>query len=293
VSERALADGGAPEDESDQRQGRILDGYDRVPAALAASLPGVRLSHVVREIAWEPGRVEVRYTTSPAHGTHATIGTVTARCAILTVPLSVLQQTTGESCDCLLAGHRGHAPSREPARDGHRGPNGSAVPRAVLGVERPSGAGTGGRSLAELAFLHSSDDDVPVWWTASPVRAATLVGWAGGGKAERLAAHGAVEIEHRAIAALARQLGMQRRHVASLIDHCWHHDWLRDPYTLGAYSYALVGGSTAAKRLARPVENTLFFAGEAADAEAAPGTVHGAMGTGYRAADSVLRLTMD
>jgi monoamine oxidase len=119
------------------------------------------------------------------------------------------------------------------------------------------------------------------------------VGWAGGGKAERLAAHGAVEIENRAIAALARQLGMQRRRLASLIDHCWHHDWQHDPYTLGAYSYALVGGSTAAKRLARPVENTLFFAGEAADAEGRTGTVHGAMGTGYRAADSVLRLTMD
>ena len=38
VSERALADGGAPEDEEEKRQGRILDGYDRVPSALAASV---------------------------------------------------------------------------------------------------------------------------------------------------------------------------------------------------------------------------------------------------------------
>ena len=34
VSERALANGGAPEDPDDERQGRILDGYDRVPGAL-------------------------------------------------------------------------------------------------------------------------------------------------------------------------------------------------------------------------------------------------------------------
>jgi monoamine oxidase len=292
VSERALADGGAPEDEAEQRQGRILDGYDRIPAALAASLPGVRLSHVVREIAWEPGRVEVRYTTPPAHGTSGTGGAVSARSAILTVPLGVLQRTTGENAIAF-------SPDIDDTRRAASRLAMGTVVRMVLLFREPFWESravrrrTGGRSLAELAFLHSSDEDVPVWWTASPVRAATLVGWAGGGKAERLAAHGAVEIENRAIAALARQLGMQRRRLASLIDHCWHHDWQHDPYTLGAYSYALVGGSTAAKRLARPVGNTLFFAGEAADAEGRTGTVHGAMGTGYRAADSVLRLTMD
>jgi hypothetical protein len=35
----------------------------------------------------------------------------------------------------------------------------------------------------------------------------------------------------------------------------------------------------------------LFFAGEAADGEGRTGTVHGAMGTGYRAAAAVLGLT--
>jgi monoamine oxidase len=86
---------------------------------------------------------------------------------------------------------------------------------------------------------------------------------------------------------------MRRGHVESLIEACWYHDWHADPFTRGAYSYALVGGSTAAKQLAKPVARTLFFAGEAASVEGRTGTVHGAMGTGYRAADSVLRLTMD
>ena len=153
---------------------------------------------------------------------------------------------------------------------------------------------TGGRSLAELSFLHSSDDDVPTWWTAGPVRAATLVGWAGGPKATRLVTRGSAEVEARAIAAIGRLFGMRRRRVESLIEGCWYHDWHADPFSLGAYSYALVGGSTAAKRLARPVARTLFFAGEAADSEGRTGTVHGAIGTGYRAATAVisaLRLT--
>ena len=65
------------------------------------------------------------------------------------------------------------------------------------------------------------------------------------------------------------------------------HDWDADPHARGAYSYARVGGSQAAKTLARPVEGTLFFAGEATDTEGRTGTVEGALATGLRAARQV------
>jgi monoamine oxidase len=67
------------------------------------------------------------------------------------------------------------------------------------------------------------------------------------------------------------------------------HDWLGDPYARGAYSYPIVGGSEAAKVLARPVQQTLFFAGEAMDSEMRSGTVHGAIGSGRRAAKLALK----
>jgi monoamine oxidase len=73
------------------------------------------------------------------------------------------------------------------------------------------------------------------------------------------------------------------------VEQCWNPDWAGDPYPRGAYRSALVGGSTAATRLGRAVQDTLYFAGEAADTEGRTGTVHGAMGTGYRAADAILR----
>ena len=282
VSERALADGGAPEDEEDRRQARILDGYDRVPLALAASVSGVRLGHVVREIAWEPGAVEVRCARA-GNGD----STITARAAIITVPLGVLQQESGPSAITFTPDV---ADTRRAASQLAMG----TVARIVLLFREPFWSApamkrkTGGRSLAELSFVHSSDDDVPTWWTAGPVRASTLVGWAGGPKAIRLVTRGPAEVEARAIAAIGRLFGMRRRRVESLIEGCWYHDWHADPFALGAYSYALVGGSTAAKRLARPVARTLFFAGEAADGEGRTGTVHGAIGTGYRAAASVL-----
>ena len=148
---------------------------------------------------------------------------------------------------------------------------------------------TGGRSLAGLSFLQSSDDDVATWWTSAPVRAPMMVGWAGGPKAARLIARGAAEVEARTIAALSRLFGMRRQRAESLIEGCWYHDWDDDPLSRGAYSYTLVGGRDAPANLARPLARTLFLAGEASDPEGRTGTVHGAISTGRRAAAQVIR----
>jgi len=289
ISERWLADGGVPEDEDERRQARVLDGYDRIPAVLAASIVDrVRFSHVVHHVAWEPGHVEVRFRTArPAADRD---GTISARAALVTVPLGVLQQPPDDSGIAF-------APDIEDARRAARLLAMGTVVRVPILFREPFWEArtlrrkTGGRSLAELSFLHSTDDDVPVWWTASPVRAPLLVGWAGGPKAARLAQAGPSELEDRVLGAIARQLGVRRQRLASLVEHCWYHDWEHDPFSRGAYSYALVGGSRAASRLARPIADTLFLAGEAADAGGRTGTVHGAIATGYRAAAALARLT--
>jgi monoamine oxidase len=67
------------------------------------------------------------------------------------------------------------------------------------------------------------------------------------------------------------------------------HDWAADPFARGAYSYVRVGGIQAQAALARPVADTLFFAGEATELAGHQATVHGALFTGQRAADEVLR----
>jgi monoamine oxidase len=66
------------------------------------------------------------------------------------------------------------------------------------------------------------------------------------------------------------------------------HDWQADPYSSGAYSYIATGGMGAPQALADAIEGTLFFAGEAANKEGHNGTVHGAIGSGKRAAREVL-----
>ncbi|MBV8877201.1 MAG: FAD-dependent oxidoreductase, partial [Gammaproteobacteria bacterium] len=67
----------------------------------------------------------------------------------------------------------------------------------------------------------------------------------------------------------------------------YYHDWQQDPYSRGAYSYVTVGAQTARAALAEPLEDTLFFAGEATDEEEG-GTVAGALQSGQRAARQIL-----
>jgi len=145
------------------------------------------------------------------------------------------------------------------------------------------------QNLDRLSFLHTHDPDFPVWWTAYPVSAPTIVAWTGGTRARELASLDEEQIVDRALAALTRQFKLQRRDANRLVTAAWTHNWEADPYTRGAYSYVVVGGDDAPAKLARPLRRTLFFAGEASDPEGRTGTVHGAIATGHRAAKQVLR----
>jgi monoamine oxidase len=63
--------------------------------------------------------------------------------------------------------------------------------------------------------------------------------------------------------------------------------WARDPWSRGAYSYARPGRADARAALAAPVEDRLFFAGEACSIRN-PASCHGAWETGIVAAEAVL-----
>lgn len=69
--------------------------------------------------------------------------------------------------------------------------------------------------------------------------------------------------------------------------------WAANPWTRGSYSYVAVGASPADReRLAAPVGEQLFFAGEATSVDY-PATVHGALMSGVRAAEEVLEVAHD
>jgi monoamine oxidase len=67
------------------------------------------------------------------------------------------------------------------------------------------------------------------------------------------------------------------------------YNWQRDPFARGAYTYLRVGAGNARRALARPIEQTLFLAGEATDTSGQAATVAGALASGRRAARQLLR----
>ncbi len=64
--------------------------------------------------------------------------------------------------------------------------------------------------------------------------------------------------------------------------------WNSDPFSLGSYSYTPVGSKQSYRRqIGMPVENKVFFAGEATS-QFFPATVHGAFLSGVRAAYEIM-----
>ena len=64
--------------------------------------------------------------------------------------------------------------------------------------------------------------------------------------------------------------------------------WGTDPLHLGAYSVLTPGGGEARAELAQPVDDRLFFAGEATSPDGFS-TAHGAYNSGVAAIDAIKR----
>jgi monoamine oxidase len=287
ISAAALADSGSPGDDlSERRLGRVLAGYDRLLAWLAAPLAGqIRLSSVATSVQWQPGRASI--VTRRPDGRRPR--TITARAVIVTVPLGVLQASHGEE------GAIAFVPELRQKMRALEGLACGTVVRVVLRLtERFWASDAFARqrhadSLDTLSFLHGNDDDFPTWWTAYPVDAPIITGWCGGVRARELARLRTPDIVTRAANALAQQCHISARRMRGMVEAAWTHDWTHDPFARGAYSYQKVNGTEAPVALARPLSSTLFFAGEATDTSGATGTVHGAIATGRRAAHQAMR----
>ncbi len=145
------------------------------------------------------------------------------------------------------------------------------------------------KNLSNLSFLFSQDEWFPTWWTAMPERSPIITGWAPFRCGERLSGQSESFVVERSLQTLSGLLGVSLRELQGLLEKAYVHDWQSDPFSRGAYSYGKVGAVRAQRELGTPVDNTLFFAGEATDTAGHTGTVHGAIATGGRAAREILQ----
>ena len=142
-------------------------------------------------------------------------------------------------------------------------------------------------SKSELGFLFGRDVPVSVWWTGEPNERALLTGWVGGPKAVEMQKLENGQFTDLAITSLSRIFRLGESAIETQLIEGFSHDWDSDPFSNGAYTYMEVGGADAPTRLAEPIQETLYFAGEATS-PGHSGTVHGAIASGIRAAREVI-----
>ena len=267
------------------KQFRIIEGYDRLVVSLLHDIPTNRLrlllSTMVKNIEWRRGEVRV-WAQSRTSGSE----TFAAPRALITLPLGVLKARAGSP------GAVQFIPSLREKRAALDALDMGPVIRVSMRFKRRFWAEKhfiGGSDLSKLGFLFAHEAEFPTWWTLMPREAPLLTGWAAGPRAKALAGCTEAEITRLALASLGKTVEVKPAALSRLLQSAYAHDWQSDPFAYGAYSYALVGGAEAPRKLAAPLADTLFFAGEATDFHGHHGTVHGALATGLRAAQEVLR----
>ncbi len=267
---------------------RIEGGYARILSHVLASAekhaPGLlRLSTPVTEIRWSAGRVLVESRKA----TGLQLPQLQARAAIVTVPLGVLRAPAGST------GAIRFAPRLHDVERAASGMVQGSLFKLVLRFRDAfwrSGTPTAHHArLRGMGFAHLPGGAVPTWWTTAPVDSAVLTGWAGGPLAQELSALPPDARRGRALDSLQRLFGVARSALEERLEDEVLHEWQSDPYARGGYAVTQVGGLGAARVLAQPVADTLFFAGEHTHTEGQAGTVHGALETGERAARACLQ----
>ncbi len=237
---------------------------------------------VVDSVGWSPGRVEVA-----ARRARESCKFETGR-VLITIPLGVLQVASKDNGAVQFTPKLPRT-KLEALKKLEMG----KVIRVTLRFRNRfwdsiSARGNERKTLSGMSFLFSQDDWFPTWWTTMPAKLPIITGWAPFSCAERLSGKSHSFVVDRCLQTLSSLLNIGRDELMQLLEAAYFHDWQSDPFSRGAYSYGTVGADGAQKALANPVENTLFFAGEATDTTGHNGTVHGAIASGRRAAKEIL-----
>ncbi|HEV8427595.1 MAG TPA: NAD(P)/FAD-dependent oxidoreductase [Pyrinomonadaceae bacterium] len=274
----------AAEEIEDNKPFRLQNGYDQIVNTLhneaVAAGATIHLERVVEEVIWKRNHVEVTTRESLKFK---------ARRLLSTMPLSLMHDFGAPAARVRFT------PSLEEKVQAARKLSLGHVVKVVLRFREAfwenltvPGEGDKPADLKDLTFVHAPSEVVPTWWTQSPLKAPLITGWAGGMRADSLSLASEDLLLDRSIESLSHIFSRSKRFLEESLEEFYTHNWHRDQFTAGAYSYIPVGGLEAQSQLAQPLEDTLFFAGEATNERGHHATVHGAIATGLRAAREIL-----
>lgn len=232
------------------------------------------LSTVAKEIRWKPGNVEVISDKGKIFS---------ARKALITVPLGVLQSKPDE------ISHLHFSPGLPGKLEAARSIGYGTAIKVFLEFKDAfwESSENQTRKMPELGLL-ISDTFFSACWTQLPDKTPLITGWLAGPQAEKYKNTSDDNIITMALDALGYIFDTNRSFLIKNLRAGKAVNWQTDPFSLGAYSYATVESNEAKKILSRPVEDTLFFAGEALSEGTAMGTLEEALANGTKTAKELL-----
>ena len=267
--------------ENDFEQYRIQGGYGALMNFLlkecTSSDGKIYLSTVVQEIQWQKNQVNITCKNGQVFAGEK---------VIVTVPLGLLQLEDNEEGAISFSPEIGE--KREAALNLGYG----AVIKILLEFSEPFWMDKMvrdriGKSAGDLGFL-VSDTEIGTWWTQSPAKVPLLTGWLAGPQAEKYRLSPENELIHIAIASLAEifkvsQLTIKDRLIAQCVAN-----WPADVFARGAYAYPTLNSKKWKDILCNPLENTLYFGGEAIYNGPEMGTVEAALARGKEVAEDII-----
>ncbi len=252
---------------------------------LQMELTRIQLSTIVSEINWQGEHVLVTTRSATDNGRKQ----YTAKRAVIALPLNILKLPPDRPGAVKF--HPEIAAKRKSIAKIHMG---NAIRVTLLfrhcfweNLSWVKGNGDL-QHMFRVSFLVGRQEQFNFFWSTHPLRAPRLVAWLAGRDAEALIGKSKQELENIAVQSLASMLSVPVDQIRSELIASHTYDWFGDMFSQGAYSYLGVGGVEAQLELAKPLKDSLYFAGEATSIDGHIGTVHGAIASGQRVAQEIL-----
>ena len=231
----------------------------------------LRLSTVVKQVNYLQNSVEI---------IDSNLQKYTATKAIITVPLGVWRAE--EKDEAFIHYHPALPQKKQAALQMGFG---SAI-KILLHFKEPFWRQHNYESK-DISFVFS-DQNIGTWWTQNPGDSNLLTGWLAGPRAFELRHSDDAIIYEQAIDSLHHIFSINKEKLADQLVQWKVCNWTADPFALGAYTYSTITSAAAQKVMVQPVENTLFFAGEALYTGTEMGTVEAAFISGKDVAGQIL-----
>lgn len=267
--------------DDEDAQYRVKGGYGKIVEYLEEAVENaggsIILNSIIKEVQWQPGHVKAITDNGAVYE---------AGQLLIALPLGVLQADKDQKAAIVFN------PPIAAQMNAINKMGFGAIVKILLEFDEPfwldkQTEALAGGSLENMSFLLSAEE-IPTWWTQAPLPGPVITGWLGGPVAATKKDVPDVDILRQSLQSLSNIFERDIDELKDKLVASRVMNWTNDSFTLGSYAYDTVNASVFRDMLEKPVDNTLFFAGEYLYEGPAMGTVEAALTSGGEVAKRMI-----